>query len=50
MEKKIMTISDIVNDLKELQEYFKAESGGSYPLCLEAAIDVLEALKKLKEV
>lgn len=51
---KKMTIDEIVQDLKALADYFKAESGGSVPLCIPSAIEALEEskmteLEKLKK-
>ena len=43
------SIETTIHDLKVLKEYFEQESGGSVPACLPDAIELLEALKKIKE-
>lgn len=37
-----MTYKEAIENLKALKEYFEVKSGGSYPMCFDAAIDALE--------
>ena len=50
MMTKKMKIDEIIHDLKEVGKYFEEETGGSIPLCIPQAIELLEALKKIKEI
>ena len=45
-----MTIDEIIHDLEALDDYFKEEYKDKVPVCLEESIEILKALKKLKEV
>lgn len=37
-----MTMNEAIQDLEAIKEYFEQESGGSYPICIEYAIEVLK--------
>ena len=49
MENKKFTLDEIIRDLGSLGEYFKEESGGCVPACIPEAIEILKAVKTLKE-
>lgn len=41
MNKRTRKVSDVCKELMGIRENFKMMSGGSYPVCLDEAIDLI---------
>lgn len=43
------TIDDTIEEMKSIKDYFEKETDGSCPMCILESIEILTALKTLKE-